>query len=193
MSIPLIIITEIQFIIKMNYKMKNYLFILPLAAFIVGCSNNKTVTLKAAAGIMSKNSSDASGTVTFIETDGKVTMTANISGLTPGNHAIHIHAVGDCSKDDGSSAGGHWNPINVDHGKWGSTPFHNGDIGNILADENGIGTISRKTDLWCINCADEAKNIIGKAIIIHEGSDDYSSQPSGAAGARIGCGEIIQQ
>ena len=67
----------------MNYKMKNYLFILPLAAFIVGCSNNKTVTLKAAAGIMSKNSSDASGTVTFIETDGKVTMTANISGLTP--------------------------------------------------------------------------------------------------------------
>ena len=174
--------------------MKNYLFILPLAAFFVGCSNNSdTVTLKAVANIMAKNSSTVTGAVTFTETDGSVTMTANISGLTPGNHAIHIHAIGDCSADDGSSAGGHWNPTNVNHGKWGTAPFHIGDIGNIMADSNGIGTISRETDLWCINCDDETKNIIGKAIIIHEGSDDFSSQPSGAAGARIGCGKIIQQ
>jgi len=174
--------------------MKNYLFILPLAAFFVGCSNNSdTVTLKAVADIVAKNSRSVSGTVTFNETDGKVTMTANISGLTPGNHAIHIHAIGDCSADDGSSAGGHWNPTNVDHGEWGTASFHIGDIGNIMADANGIGTISRETNLWCINCDDETKNIIGKAIVIHEGSDDFSSQPAGAAGARIGCGEIIKQ
>lgn len=180
--------------LKLKLKMKNYLFILPLAVFFVGCSNNSdTVTLKAVANIMAKNTSGASGTVTFNETDGKVTMTANISGLTLGNHAIHIHTIGDCSADDGSSAGGHWNPTNVDHGKWGTAPFHIGDIGNIMADSNGIGTISRETDLWCINCADETKNIIGKAIIIHEGSDDFSFQPSGASGARIGCGKIIQQ
>jgi len=184
----------------MNLKMKNYLFILTLAAFFVGCSNNSdtvtsddSATLKAVANIVAKNSRGVSGTLTFNQTDGKVIMSANISGLTPGNHAIHIHAIGDCSADDGSSAGGHWNPTNVNHGKWGTAPFHIGDIGNIMADSNGIGTISRETDLWCINCDDETKNIIGKAIIIHEGSDDFSSQPSGAAGARIGCGKIIQQ
>lgn len=120
-------------------------------------------------------------------------MTANLSGLTPGDHAFHIHAVGDCSAVDGTSAGGHWNPTSVDHGAWGTAPFHIGDIGNMTAGADGTGTISKDTDLWCINCGDETKNIIGKAIIIHEGPDDFSSQPSGAAGPRIGCGEITVQ
>jgi Cu-Zn family superoxide dismutase len=175
----------------MNLKMKNYLLILLFAPIFIGCSNNTTTSLKASATIASKNNSGISGTVTFTETDGSVNITANISGLSAGNHAIHIHAIGDCSADDGTSAGGHWNPTNVDHGKWGIAPFHLGDIGNIVADSNGIGTISRDTDLWCIDCNDESKNVVGKAIIIHEGVDDFSSQPSGAAGARIGCGEII--
>ena len=171
--------------------MKNCLFILLIAAFFVGCSN--TVTKKAEANIIAKNSSGLTGDVTFSETDGMVSMTANISGLTPGNHGIHVHAIGDCSTDDGSTAGGHWNPTNVNHGKWGIAPFHTGDIGNILADSNGNGTINGETDLWCINCDDDTKNIIGKAIIIHEGSDDFTSQPSGAAGVRIGCGGIKLQ
>jgi len=185
--------------------MKNYLFILAIAAFIIGCSSNETVAsddsetltsgdpvpLKAIATIMAKSNSNVKGSVTFSQIDDKVSMVANLSGLTPGNHAIHIHAVGDCSADDGSSAGGHWNPTNVNHGKWGTSPFHIGDIGNIVADVNGNGTIRRETDVWCIDCDDETKNILGKSIIIHKGIDDFSSQPSGAAGARIGCGEII--
>ncbi len=171
--------------------MKNYLFILLIVAFFIGCSD--TNTKKAVVNIMAKSNSNVTGTVTFTETDGLVSMTANISGLTPGNHAIHIHAIGDCSADDGSSAGGHWNPTNVNHGKWGTAPFHIGDIGNIVADSTGSATISRETDLWCINCDDVTKNIIGKSIVIHEGIDDFTSQPAGAAGIRIGCGEIIPQ
>ncbi|MGV8944919.1 MAG: superoxide dismutase family protein [Lutibacter sp.] len=171
--------------------MKNYLFILLIVAFFIGCSDINTK--KAVVNIMAKSNSNVTGTVTFTETDGLVSMTANISGLTPGNHAIHIHAIGDCSADDGSSAGGHWNPTNVNHGKWGTAPFHIGDIGNIVADSTGSATISRETDLWCINCDDVTKNIIGKSIVIHEGIDDFTSQPAGAAGIRIGCGEIIPQ
>ncbi len=150
-------------------------------------------TLSAISNISPKNGSAISGTVSFTETNGIVSMTANISGLSPGNHAIHIHAIGDCSADDGTSAGGHWNPTNVNHGAWGSSPFHLGDIGNIDAGSDGKGTISRETDLWCIDCSDSTKNIVGKAIIIHAGIDDFSSQPSGAAGPRIGCGEIELQ
>ena len=49
-----------------------------------------------------------------------------------------------------------------------------------------------ETDQWCLGCDDETKNILGKAVIIHEGTDDYTSQPSGAAGKRIVCGGIIE-
>lgn len=173
-------------------KRSTYLIAALVTLAFVSCKND-TTTLKAISTIMAKNSSGISGTVSFTETNGVVSMVAKMSGLTPGDHAIHIHAVGDCSAADGSSAGGHWNPTNVDHGIWGTSPFHIGDIGNIEAGANGTGTISRETDLWCINCNDETKNIIGKAIIIHQGSDDFTSQPSGAAGDRIGCGEIVLQ
>jgi len=48
------------------------------------------------------------------------------------------------------------------------------------------------TDQWCIGCDDPAKNILGKAVIVHQGEDDLISQPSGAAGARVSCGGIIE-
>lgn len=162
-----------------------------LLSLIVACNPpKKKVNLKAQAIIQAKNESGISGLVTFTEKDDKIMMNAELSGLTVGEHAFHIHAIGDCSSADGKSAGGHWNPTNVNHGKWGQVPFHIGDIGNMVADSLGNGRISRTTDLWCIGCEDETKNIVGKAIIIHQGPDDFSSQPAGAAGPRIGCGEI---
>lgn len=143
--------------------------------------------------LSAKSDSNVSGNVVFKETDGKVSMTAIISGLTAGQHAIHIHASADCSSADGKSAGGHWNPTAQPHGKWGNaTGYHKGDIGNFTADENGNGTISFSTDEWCIGCGDETKDILGKAVIVHAGEDDLTSQPSGAAGARVSCAGIIQ-
>ncbi|WJJ97833.1 superoxide dismutase family protein [Algibacter luteus] len=140
-----------------------------------------------------KSDSNVSGNVVFKEVDGEVSMTAIISGLTPGQHAIHIHANSDCTAPDGTSAGGHWNPTAQPHGKWGDEAgFHKGDIGNFTADENGNGTISFSTDEWCIGCGDETKDILGKSVIVHAGEDDLTSQPSGAAGARVSCAGIIQ-
>jgi Cu-Zn family superoxide dismutase len=140
-----------------------------------------------------KSDSNVSGNVVFKEVDGVVSMTALISGLTPGQHAIHIHASSDCTAADGSSAGGHWNPTAQPHGKWGDAAgYHKGDIGNFTADENGNGTISFTTDQWCIGCGDETKDILGKSVIVHAGVDDLTSQPSGAAGARVSCAGIIQ-
>jgi len=146
----------------------------------------------ATAIIVAKSDSQISGKVEFREYNGKVQMKAVISNASEGDHAIHIHVNGDCNSQDGTSAGGHWNPTNEPHGKWKTASFHRGDIGNIRVNENGKGSITRETDLWCIGCEDEQKNILGKAIIIHQGPDDFSSQPAGAAGARIGCGEIVQ-
>ncbi|WP_411767094.1 superoxide dismutase family protein [Winogradskyella sp. A3E31] len=140
-----------------------------------------------------KSDTEVSGTVTFKETNGKVYMMANLTGLDEGDHAIHIHETADCSSADGTSTGGHWNPTAQPHGKWGAAEgYHKGDIGNFTADANGNGEISMNTTEWCIGCDDENKNILGKAIIVHQGTDDFTSQPSGAAGTRISCGGIIQ-
>jgi Cu-Zn family superoxide dismutase len=164
-----------------------------LAITMIVLSACDTSEKKAIAKIEAKSGSTVSGTVTFTEKDGIVTMKAALAGLSEGNHAIHIHAIGDCSAPDGKSAGGHWNPTNENHGKWMEAPFHIGDIGNLVVGADGTGTIDRTTKLWTIGGKDATKNVVGHAIIIHEGPDDFSSQPSGAAGPRVGCGEIVRK
>ena len=140
-----------------------------------------------------KNSSGVQGKVVFSQKNNLVSMVSTLSGLTPGSHAIHIHMKSDCSSDDGKSAGGHWNPTSEKHGKWGDLEgYHKGDIGNFVADSNGNATVEFSTDQWCIGCDDEKSNILGKAVIIHQGEDDMISQPSGAAGSRISCAGIIK-
>ena len=139
-----------------------------------------------------KSGSKAVGKLMFIEVDGVVSLAAKFQGLTPGMHAIHIHKKADCSSIDGKSAGGHWNPTFKNHGKWGDEGgYHKGDIGNFEIDESGDGKIIMETNEWCIGCEDDTKNILGKAIIVHQGTDDFISQPSGDAGTRIICGGII--
>jgi len=139
-----------------------------------------------------KSGSTTQGKITLTEEDGKVTFEAKIRGLSEGVHAIHIHQKADCSSDDGKSSGGHWNPTFEDHGAWGSeTGFHRGDIGNFNADTSGNGKVLFSTDLWCLGCDDPVKNVMGKAVIVHQGEDDLVSQPSGNAGARISCTGII--
>ncbi|MGB1230902.1 MAG: superoxide dismutase family protein [Winogradskyella sp.] len=140
-----------------------------------------------------KSDSKVEGKVTFEQVGNEVTMVANMTGLTEGIHAIHIHQTADCSSADGKSTGGHWNPTAQPHGKWGdSKGYHKGDIGNFQVKTDGVGTITMSTNEWCIGCKDETKNILGKAIIVHQGTDDFTSQPSGAAGSRISCGGIIE-
>ena len=88
--------------------------------------------------MVSKSGSTVKGNVVFTEDNGVVTMVAVFDGLEPGDHAIHLHEKSDCSAEDGSSAGGHWNPTMSQHGKWGDEAgYHKGDIGNFVADATG--------------------------------------------------------
>lgn len=187
-------------------KLSILLFALSLS--VLSCKNTKNNTettenesiktelvhpKKVTVNLTAKSDSNVTGTVVFTEKNGVVSMTATMSGLEPGEHAIHIHESSDCSSPDGKSTGGHWNPTNQPHGKWGvDTGYHKGDIGNFIADENGNGSISMSTNEWCIGCDDPNKNIIGKAIIVHAGLDDFKTQPTGDAGGRVSCGGIIE-
>jgi len=165
-----------------------------IIALVIGCKTNSKSSDSKSLNLTfeSKSSSNVTGTATFTEKNGKVTFIAKISGLKPGIHAIHIHEKSDCSAADGSSAGGHWNPTFKKHGKWGDAEHHKGDIGNFTADEKGNGTITFTTDEWSIGGEDATKNILGKGLIVHQGADDFVSQPAGNAGARVACSAIIK-
>jgi superoxide dismutase, Cu-Zn family len=152
-----------------------------------------TMSVAGAAATISGTYPDTvvNGTATFeTAAGGKIKMNLDITVLAQANKsvAVHLHEHGDCG-DNGKASHGHWNPKNVQHGKWGSSAFHAGDIGNVKLNANGKGTLTITTDLWTLGGKAD-KNILGKAIIVHSGVDDYTTQPTGNAGGRIGCGVI---
>jgi len=146
-----------------------------------------------AEAVLSGTQADTSvtGTARFSEENGKVKMTLDITVPKKANQsvAVHIHEHGECG-DMGKDAHGHWNPTKMNHGKWGSASFHRGDIGNVQLDQDGKGSLQLETDLWSISGSDTTKNIVNRAVIVHGGVDDFTTQPTGNAGSRIGCGVI---
>ena len=175
--------------------MKKVIFSIALILIaIIGCKTigNSSKIKKLNLVFESKSNSKVTGTATFEEKNGTVKFVAKIAGLQPGIHAIHIHEKSDCSAADGSSAGGHWNPTFKKHGKWGEGEYHKGDIGNFTADEKGNGTVTFSTDEWTIGGEDATKDILGKGLIVHQGADDFTTQPTGNAGARVACTAIIK-
>ena len=150
-----------------------------------------TLPIKEATAIIgSTNDSGLTGMAVFTQDGDQITFIIEVQNVSPGLHAVHIHEKGDCSAPDGTSAGGHWNPTDVAHGKWGEGEFHLGDIGNMTVGEDGTGTMTLTTDLWEIGTGSDI-DVVGKGIIVHADADDFVSQPSGNAGARIGCGVIV--
>ena len=131
----------------------------------------------------------ATGSVSFTKQSDGILIKAEISGLTPGSHGFHIHDKGDCSSGDGKSAGGHLNPNSVDHSGPEQTVRHVGDLGNIIADEKGNATYQRLDKVISFT---GNNTIVGKGFIVHAGTDDMKTQPTGAAGARVACGVITK-
>lgn len=132
---------------------------------------------------------DVRGRVTFSEAAGGVRIAAEVSGLSEGMHGFHIHETGDCSAPDASSAGGHFNPNDDPHGAPDAPAEqrHAGDLGNLEAGADGAARYERvDTNVEMSGTA----SIIGKAVIVHAGQDDFTTQPTGDAGGRLACGVI---
>lgn len=130
---------------------------------------------------------EASGTVTFTRDGSSIRIVAELEGLTPGKHGFHIHEYGDCSAPDGTSAGGHFNPGGHDHGGPDDEVRHVGDLGNIEAGDDGTARLEMVDSLMTFS---GPNSIIGKGMIVHDGEDDLTSQPTGDAGGRVACGVI---
>jgi superoxide dismutase, Cu-Zn family len=142
---------------------------------------------KAIAVLHGLGESHVKGTVTFTQKEGLVEIAGEITGLTPGEHAFHVHEFGDCSAPDGMSAGPHFTPDMKPHGGPESEERHVGDLGNLTADENGKATV--KLDDKVIQLQGP-HSIIGRSLIVHAQKDDLKSQPAGNAGGRIACAVI---
>ena len=169
---------------------------LALAIIIIagGCAQTETIEIerefnapeisKAVAVLHPTDGFDAKGTVYFTAVENGVQVTAEISGLSEGNKGFHIHQYGDCTAANGTSAGGHFNPEGMDHAGPTDAMRHMGDLGNITANAQGNAMIDYVDKTIHINM------ILGRGVIVHNGEDDLSSQPSGAAGPRVACGVI---
>lgn len=147
----------------------------------------KTASAKAVAVLHPTEGNTVSGTVTFTREGGSVKVQAHLSGLKPGNHGFHIHEFGDCSAKDGTSAGGHFNPASMPHGAPSDKQRHAGDLGNIVAGEDGTAHVE-VTDSVLKLSGDGS--IIGRGVIVHAAADDLKTQPTGNAGGRQACGVI---
>lgn len=131
------------------------------------------------------------GTVDFSENDGVVHVTIDVSGLTAGPHAIHIHQNGDCNSEDFMTAGSHYNPTGKQHGVYNPMGPHVGDFPNLIADDSGKAHLEINSKLFTLGAGETSLfKDGGTAVIVHFGVDDMISDPSGNAGGRYACGKV---
>jgi len=130
---------------------------------------------------------NASGVVIFVQQKDGVHINAHVSGLIPGEHGFHIHEFGNCACDDAVCAGDHFNPTHKPHAGPDDPDRHIGDLGNMVADAEGKAIYNDVDNQLALN---GPNSIIGRAVIVHADKDDFKTQPTGNAGARVGCGVI---
>jgi len=131
------------------------------------------------------------GTATLAQTGADTRVRAQVSGLSPGVYAIHLHSVGQCSGPDFKSAGGHFNPTAHQHGMNNPAGPHMGDLPNISVGDDGQGSMDAAiAGLQIKGGSAPLRDSDGAAVVLHAGPDDYKTDPSGNSGARIACGVI---
>ena len=164
-------------------------FAVAAAVLLAACQSTPEGPPRATAALQPTKGSKAFGEATFEQVGDKVRVIVFAQGLLPEReHGFHIHEAGDCSSGDGMSTKGHFNPHGKPHGQPTSAERHAGDLPALKAGKDGRAKIDVTLDV--ISIGQGPGNIVGRGLIIHADPDDYKTQPTGNAGARIACGVI---
>jgi superoxide dismutase, Cu-Zn family len=145
----------------------------------------------------------ATATAEFIDRDGRtvgeatleegpagVLIRGEISGLSPGAHGFHVHAVGRCEPPF-ETAGAHFAPHGRQHGLLNEQGPHAGDMPNIVATADGRATFEVHSALVTIGTGPGGLlDADGTSIVVHANADDHRTDPSGASGDRIACAVV---
>ena len=165
------------------------LIALAIASLAAGCQLFRAEGPKAVAQLQPTRGQTANGTATFLQIGERVRVHAVVGGLAPGReHGFHIHEAGDCGSGDGMSAKGHFNPYGKPHAHPSTAERHAGDLPALKADAAGRAELTVELDVLTV--AGGPASVVGRGLIVHANPDDYRTQPTGNAGARIACAVI---
>ena len=169
--------------------MKKAFAVTVAVALLGACASTPPESPRATAQLQSTKGNKTFGEATFEQVGDKVHVVIYVQGLKPGQeHGLHIHEVGDCSSGDGMSAKGHFNPHGKPHGNPGTMERHAGDLPALKAGKDGRAKVDVKLDVITVSAG--PASVIGRGLIVHADPDDYKTQPTGNAGARLACGVI---
>ncbi|MCS6903107.1 MAG: superoxide dismutase family protein [Candidatus Bipolaricaulota bacterium] len=131
------------------------------------------------------------GVAVFVQEARGVRISVTVQGLSPGEHGIHIHAVGKCEPPDFASAGPHFNPTHRKHGLNNPEGPHSGDMPNLVVGEDGSAVYEYVTERVALTSGELSLfDEDGSSLVIHAGPDDQITDPAGNSGARVLCGAI---
>ena len=169
--------------------MPRLLIALAAAALVAGCQLFRAEGPRAKADLQATRGSTVSGTVVFRQLGDRVQVQALVAGLRPGReHGFHVHEAGDCRSGDGMSTKGHFNPYGKPHAHYSTAERHAGDLPALRADAAGRAELTIELDV--LSVAGGSASVVGRGLIVHASPDDYRTQPTGNAGARIACAVI---
>lgn len=163
------------------------------SGLLAACSHAKTLpapSSNVAAATLHDASGATIGDVTLTENYAGILVAGSLTGLAPGTHAIHIHAVGKCEPPF-QTAGGHFNPDAKKHGFNSAAGWHMGDLPNIDVPASGAAKFELLLPGGRLNGPDGILDADGAAVVVHASRDDYATDPAGNAGGRVACGVIM--
>ena len=171
-----------------------FLSLAVLATVVAGCSTAmrmRNAAARAEAVMYNTNGAPIGTAQLWQDANGVVNVEISSITLPAGMHGIHFHDVGKCEGPAFTTAGGHYNPMGMEHGLQNPRGPHAGDNPNIVIPAGGVGNVSFSTDR--VSLTPGTRTLLdadGTALVVHAAADDQVTNPSGNSGARIACGVV---